>query len=539
MGVALRHTKRDPRTGIVSYRRGIPEALRPFWPDGPRREFKRGLGRSATLAAPAALQAYEAAQAEFARLADLARKAATAAFDPLDPPMIIYLVETYRHRRLQNDEWDRLSGRQRNNPARLERLEANDLGLSGLAAEATGDQLQQLYGEEAVFLAASEGLRVDPGSRDFAALCFKLCEADADVASALLARAQAIRVPTPTAPPRPPRPAESPSEAPAAPTLAKIIEALLDRPSAPVSRPTREIWSTASRHFAEIVGDIPLATVTRLHVSGWRDALVRKPARLPASQKSLPLPDLVRLYPPENPIPRLGLKTRNTHQSALKAIWNRASNGGLLPEDIRNPFAAGSFQPLPGERQPTTPSGFTVAQLNSMFRLPVFAQGERPTNGRGEAAYWFPLIQLWTGARTEEVAQLLVSDFRIDPRTDCLTITFTEEGEHPVKGRRTLKTEKRMTGRRTFPVPQELIRIGLREYIKHLEAAGETALFPRLQFVRSRGLSVKFAEWWGSYLREHGVLSPRTGKPTYDFRHAFTTAARASGLSESASPSYS
>ena len=42
----------------------------------------------------------------------------------------------------------------------------------------------------------------------------------------------------------------------------------------------------------------------------------------------------------------------------------------------------------------------------------MFTQGSRPHGGKGEAAYWFPLISLFSGARRTEIAQLKVGDVR-------------------------------------------------------------------------------------------------------------------------------
>jgi integrase len=139
---------------------------------------------------------------------------------------------------------------------------------------------------------------------------------------------------------------------------------------------------------------------------------------------------------------------------------------------------------------------------------------------------------LWMGARPEEVAQLLVSDFTIDPATERLMVSITDDGDHPAKERRSLKTAKKGTGRRIFPVPLELIRIGLPAYLEALRAASEAALFPELTTVTSRGLNTKWGEWWSSYLRQHQALPPSGHKAARDFRHTWTTAARASGIGE-------
>ena len=56
--------------------------------------------------------------------------------------------------------------------------------------------------------------------------------------------------------------------------------------------------------------------------------------------------------------------------------------------------------------------------VHALFASPVYAGDDRPTSGRGEAAYWLPIIALYTGARLEEIAQLRVTDVRQEPYLD-------------------------------------------------------------------------------------------------------------------------
>ncbi len=536
MGARVRYLKRNARTGALSYRRAFPEALRLYVPGGPANELKRGLG-SDTISDPKALKAFAAAGADYEQMHSLALKASTATFDPLDDPTIAFLAETYRVNLLAKDEAIRRREIPRGPYDNPNHRAASQDFWREIAANGTRAQILGFLGDEATALAAAQGLRVNPSSPAFNRLCDKLLYVSVAVADDVTARDRDHPVPTPPAPSLgsqfgPASPAQS---APAGDTLEEVIAKLLDRPSAPIANTTLQVWRTASRSFTAINGPLPLVAVTRRETSAWMDALVLKPtpATLPPKHRQLPLNELIELYPQGAPVPRIGVLTRTAQVSALKSIWTKAAQAGLISEDLRNPFANTRITALPGERSaPEVNPGFTSADLTAIFSLPVFTQGERPTQGRGEAAYWLPLLLLWTGARPEEVAQLLVSDFTPDPETGLLMVTFTDVGEHPVKGRRSLKTAKKGTGRRVFPVPQELIRIGLPAYLEALQEAGETALFPKLTMVTSRGLNTKWGEWWSSYLRKHGALPVTGHKAARDFRHTWTTAARASGIGE-------
>jgi len=56
--------------------------------------------------------------------------------------------------------------------------------------------------------------------------------------------------------------------------------------------------------------------------------------------------------------------------------------------------------------------------LKKLFASPVFTEGDRPAGGKGEAAFWLPLLALFTGARQGELAGLRASDVETDERSD-------------------------------------------------------------------------------------------------------------------------
>jgi integrase len=177
-----------------------------------------------------------------------------------------------------------------------------------------------------------------------------------------------------------------------------------------------------------------------------------------------------------------------------------------------------------------------LAELHAIFGLPIFTRGERPRGGGGEASYWIPLLLLWTGARPEEVAQLLVSDVAQDPEDGRWVIRITDEGQHPHKGRRTLKTAKTNSGRRIFSIPPALIDLGFLSYVEWLRAAGEPALFPALRPKGQRNdIFAQFGAWWSKYLKKHGAFPAGEGRrPSREFRDNWATAARVSGIGRDA-----
>jgi len=92
-------------------------------------------------------------------------------------------------------------------------------------------------------------------------------------------------------------------------------------------------------------------------------------------------------------------------------------------------------------------------ELKAFFSSPVFTEGLRPTAGRGEAAYWLPLLALFTGARLGELAPLTVADITTDNPAGISTIRVTE---HLEQGRRL----KNVGSRRVVSIPPELVGLG-------------------------------------------------------------------------------
>lgn len=76
---------------------------------------------------------------------------------------------------------------------------------------------------------------------------------------------------------------------------------------------------------------------------------------------------------------------------------------GLIPDDASwsDPF---SNMRLDEEEPDCEP--WEISELRTLFTSPVFVAGFRPDGGRGEAAYWLPLLGIYTGARLGELAPL-------------------------------------------------------------------------------------------------------------------------------------
>lgn len=467
---------------------------------------------------PGAMERYRAANDNYDRLVALATKAANEVYDELDAPTTAYLAETFYIQTLELDDQRRWV---RDESWEFRWKIKTEETLDGLMPiyrhfQANGDLdgLLDFWGEEAGCIAEAGGYRLDDNGEPLIRLCRALNEAAIRAGEVRRQRLSGDLLPTPAPPVQP---ALVVRVEPHAKSFAELVEEELERPSFTAGHSTKEATRTALRLWVELHGASTPESITRAQVSEYIDALVECPV-VRGKERALPIKDLIDRYAGREG-PRLSEKTQATHLGALNAIWNKLQRAGRIDEAKANPFAnhkLAKSKPKRGQ------SDFSREEVNAILALPVFTNGERPIRGKGEASFWIPLLLLTTGARPEEIAQLLVADVGGQANGQW-TLSVTDEGDHPHKGPRRLKNDN---SHRTFPLPEILVDLGFLDYVSWLKQRGEIALFPALRTKSKRGLLFAgFGDWWGEYLRHHNAY-PEGRKGGRDFRHTWTTLAR-------------
>lgn len=164
-------------------------------------------------------------------------------------------------------------------------------------------------------------------------------------------------------------------------------------------------------------------------------------------------------------------------------------------------------------RVPRTPTrrSWKDEELQQLFGQPLFQAYDTPKGSKGgsDAAYWIPLLGLYTGARIGELAQLRTTDITDEDGTPVLRIT-DEDGKR-------LKTD---ASRRSIPIHPELIRLGLPEYAEAIRKAGHESLWPILGMHPERpGLII--SNWFGHYRKSIGLTEAYPD--FHSFRHLVRT----------------
>lgn len=171
--------------------------------------------------------------------------------------------------------------------------------------------------------------------------------------------------------------------------------------------------------------------------------------------------------------------------------------------------------------------------MNCLFSSPMYTGCKSPQRRAiagdmviKDEKYWIPLICLFTGARINEVGQLLLSDIKQDNGIYYFDITNADESQ----------SLKASSSKRCVPIHNELIKAGLIEYIKWLHSKKETKLFPALTVKASKETqSAKVSNWLNNYFAVIGIkddVNENETKSVHSFRHSFKTASRAARIEE-------
>ena len=146
---------------------------------------------------------------------------------------------------------------------------------------------------------------------------------------------------------------------------------------------------------------------------------------------------------------------------------------------------------------------FTTEDLKALYGTAIYRENARPRGGGGEAAFWLPLIALFTGARQAELGQLRLEDLRQDGESGVWFFDISTAGG------RSIKTA---SSRRRVPVHPQLIAIGLLRYRDELEARQGGAkgnLWPDIKSDREGRQAGPWSQWFTRHLRDVANIADR------------------------------
>lgn len=465
------------RNGIYYFRARIPEELQNHFGSTEKWKSLRTRDKREARSRAAVMRLDFLQQLEHARKLQNPEQCPTLSDDELSR-----LTALYHADQLAGDDEIRAKGR----------LAGDMFGLYGAALEkfAKDDARRVAQGVSAAADALMDafllryGIRLTAGTEEYRKAAYAFAKEDKKVADALRLRQQGEVVDTPSPAPFITRTA---ALSPEGDTLAALV-AYWKTQRAPSEATLREVDRVVTR-FVDLYPNLPASRIAKSHIVGFKDA------RLQQVSPSAAVKDL----------------------NLLKAIFSINAKNDKLPA---NPGAGVVIDRKLIEESEEDRRPYTVPELVKVFSSTVFTEGYRPSAGSGDAAFWLPLLGLFTGARVGEMASLEVADVQNEGGWYLLI-------EHaPKKGKKT-KTRKS----RRVPLHAELIRCGFLQYVAKLKAAGEQWLFPLIKSAPGRVRSAAWSQWYGRYLRDEiGIKDPEV--VFHSFRHTFKDACREARIQE-------
>ena len=266
---------------------------------------------------------------------------------------------------------------------------------------------------------------------------------------------------------------------------------------------TKDASAAAARWFYDHAGRIPVDKITRRHILAFKDKLLSN------GQSAA---------------------NTNTKVSRIATLMQWAVDNELATD---NPAKGVTVKdPDKGRNKRKE---FDLASLNTIFSSAVYAQAARPTQGRGEAAYWLPLLALFTGARLEELAQLRPEDVREIAYPDAsdgnasswfIRIKEVRDGDTDTD------TQLKNAGsERDVPLHPELSRLGFLSFVNAAKEGKQARVFPALRPGAYGRLGAKWGEWFSTYLRTVCMVTDKR-LVFHSFRHTFKQYARHAGIVE-------
>jgi integrase len=165
---------------------------------------------------------------------------------------------------------------------------------------------------------------------------------------------------------------------------------------------------------------------------------------------------------------------------------------------------------------------WTDSELVKVFTTPLHTAYKLPKTWHcgQDAAYWIPLIGLFTGARLGELCQLRAVD--VNEVEGIPVLVLTNEGES-----QSIKSD---AGHRQVPIHSELIRLGFLEYVKATKGTGSASLWPAMR-LREGKPSGFYSRWFSAFRKSVGLAE---AYPDFHcFRHTVRPLMRRAGHSES------
>lgn len=251
--------------------------------------------------------------------------------------------------------------------------------------------------------------------------------------------------------------------------------------------------------FAQFLGKhFPARSISKKQVREWKAALKEFPVKATESNDFKGM-DFNKIIAANKSIGKRAIasKTLNRYLASLGAFCKWLVAQGYLEHSPTQ----GMLLTLDKTVKKIFP--YTIQQLNEIFQSPLFtgSQSLRMAHKPGNVLirdhhYWLPLIALFTGARLNELCQLLSDEVREIKGHWVFDITDENDVEQKLKT---------VDSKRIVPVHPKLVELGLMEYVVEQKKNEDKWLFPKIVLDTRRSRSGHYSGFYRKYIERIGV----------------------------------
>jgi integrase len=252
--------------------------------------------------------------------------------------------------------------------------------------------------------------------------------------------------------------------------------------------------------FLELHGDMDTTALTKEHTTEYLEVVLSLPKnrRKMPKYRDLSIHQIRKLKIPTSE--QLSLTTKSNYITRLKTFLDWLANCDYARPQLSKPL-------LRTIKKSTTKAHearnkYSDADLKKLFNSPDYTQGLHDEPFK----YWVPLIGLFTGARENEICQLLTTDVRKDERTGIWVFDFNERDAEKTK-----KSVKNAGHQRLVPVHAQLQKLGFLDFVEERRKQKAERLFPELTYGESGKYADRAQKWFNrTYRARCGITTPNT-----------------------------
>ncbi|WP_171007619.1 site-specific integrase [Sphingomonas sp. 3P27F8] len=273
--------------------------------------------------------------------------------------------------------------------------------------------------------------------------------------------------------------------------------------------------------FIDFAGDIAVSTIDADLLFDYRDAAKDLPSSMPRADRQLPFRE--RLKKHASSLPKCSPQTLKKRIGALQALLTYAFQQRWIATNTGVGITIIGYSKTKKKRRSSQDGELTQLCAAPLFTNPSsWASASRISDA---TLFWIFLIAITTGARLEEVGQLALADVKRDGDMIYLDIdeyAFDDDGEN-----KSVKTEGSI---RLIPVHRKLIDLGFLDYCETLRRLGQTQLFPDLK-ENKVGKRTKEASQRANRVIDRYVSEDKR-LVFYSTRHAFKAKGNDAGITD-------